>query len=79
MNLTSAYGSTGREDRAPDDAASAVDGALDVLSRHTVDDFGMCAGCQAMWSRLIPYPCTQVSWARAVIGAAYRAGPATAA
>ncbi|GAA2704685.1 hypothetical protein GCM10010429_12230 [Micromonospora olivasterospora] len=24
---------------------------------------GMCVGCRAWWSRLVPYPCWQVEWA----------------
>jgi hypothetical protein len=40
---------------------------LTILDQHTENDLGMCAGCRALWHRLIPYPCTQVVWARAVL------------
>jgi predicted anti-sigma-YlaC factor YlaD len=42
--------------------------ARTVLVQHTADHIGMCTGCRAMWDRIAPYPCTQVSWAHAVVG-----------
>lgn len=34
-----------------------------VLSVHVRSMDGMCAGCRVWWSRLTPYPCSQVRWA----------------
>jgi hypothetical protein len=42
--------------------------ARDLLRSHRADEAGMCAGCRELWQRLAPFPCTQVDWARAVVG-----------
>ncbi|MEU8263225.1 hypothetical protein AB0C02_21665 [Micromonospora sp. NPDC048999] len=34
-----------------------------ILAVHVRGLDGMCAGCRAWWSRLVPYPCWQVEWA----------------
>lgn len=34
-----------------------------ILATHVRGPDGMCAGCRAWWSRLTPYPCSQVEWA----------------
>jgi hypothetical protein len=39
--------------------------AAEVLLVHVSLD-GWCQGCRELWSRLVPFPCTQVDWARHV-------------
>nr|WP_028570140.1 hypothetical protein [Salinispora tropica] len=34
-----------------------------ILAAHLRGPDGMCVGCRAWWSRLVPYPCWQVEWA----------------
>lgn len=34
-----------------------------ILAVHLRGLDGMCVGCRAWWSRLVPYPCWQVEWA----------------
>ena len=34
-----------------------------ILLAHRLGADGLCAGCRAWWSRLVPYPCWQVEWA----------------
>ncbi|MFJ6199797.1 hypothetical protein [Micromonospora sp. NPDC092111] len=34
-----------------------------ILAVHIRGVDGMCVGCRAWWSRLTPYPCSQVNWA----------------
>ena len=34
-----------------------------ILAAHVPDRDGLCAGCRQWWSRLTPYPCSQVDWA----------------
>ncbi len=34
-----------------------------ILTAHLRGRDGMCVGCRAWWSRLVPYPCWQVDWA----------------
>ncbi|SCG65445.1 hypothetical protein GA0070609_4054 [Micromonospora echinaurantiaca] len=34
-----------------------------ILAVHVRGIDGMCVGCRAWWSRLVPYPCWQVDWA----------------
>jgi len=41
---------------------------MTILSAHTRDPLGVCAGCRAWWGRLVPYPCTQVEWALIMAG-----------
>jgi len=50
------------------DRAELIHDAQTILDGHTCDAVGMCAGCRVMWNRLTPHPCTQASWARAVVG-----------
>ena len=33
-----------------------------VLRSHLPEN-GWCRGCREHWSRLVPFPCTQVEWA----------------
>lgn len=37
-----------------------------ILGVHRTDERGMCAGCQTLWSLLVPFPCRQAEWAGAV-------------
>ncbi|SCG57821.1 hypothetical protein GA0070609_3362 [Micromonospora echinaurantiaca] len=34
-----------------------------ILAAHVQASDGLCAGCRAWWSRLVPYPCWQIEWA----------------
>ncbi|MEU6024572.1 hypothetical protein [Micromonospora sp. NPDC047134] len=34
-----------------------------ILAVHLRGLDGLCVGCRAWWSRLVPYPCWQVEWA----------------
>lgn len=34
-----------------------------ILLAHRPGADGLCVGCRAWWSRLVPYPCWQVEWA----------------
>jgi hypothetical protein len=45
---------------------SLLPAAQRVLEIHVADDTGLCQGCQELWGRLVPYPCTQASWATSV-------------
>lgn len=39
--------------------------AAQVLATH-VAEAGWCRGYRDLWSRLVPYPCTQAEWATRV-------------
>ncbi|MFF5074804.1 hypothetical protein ACFY2R_27315 [Micromonospora olivasterospora] len=47
----------GRGGQVNDDQEQAI------LAVHLRGLDGMCVGCRAWWSRLVPYPCWQVDWA----------------